>query len=78
MNIQNIAIIGGGPAGFMVAVVAAENSSGKIHIDIFEGPLDLLLYLIKKDEVDIYDIEQLYATAYFNNKKSKMMDKRNG
>ncbi len=22
----------------------------------FDGPLDLLLYLIKKDEVDIYDI----------------------
>ena len=25
-------------------------------LDIFEGPLDLLLYLIKKEEVDIYDI----------------------
>ena len=28
----------------------------KVKLDIFEGPLDLLLYLIKKDEVDIYDI----------------------
>ena len=28
----------------------------KIKLDIFEGPLDLLLYLIKKDEVNIYDI----------------------
>jgi len=28
----------------------------KIKMDIFEGPLDLLLYLIKKEEVDIYDI----------------------
>lgn len=28
----------------------------KITLDIFEGPLDLLLYLIKKNEVDIYDI----------------------
>ncbi len=28
----------------------------KIHLEIFEGPLDLLLYLIKKDELDIYDI----------------------
>lgn len=28
----------------------------KIMLDVFEGPLDLLLYLIKKDEVDIYDI----------------------
>src|SRR5207247_8565669 len=24
--------------------------------DVFEGPLDLLLYLIKQDEIDIYDI----------------------
>jgi len=28
----------------------------KVKLDIFEGPLDLLLYLIKKDEVSIYDI----------------------
>ena len=28
----------------------------KVELDIFEGPLDLLLYLIKQDEVDIYNI----------------------
>lgn len=28
----------------------------KVKLEIFEGPLDLLLYLVKKDEVDIYDI----------------------
>lgn len=28
----------------------------KVRLEIFEGPLDLLLYLIKRDEVDIYDI----------------------
>ena len=28
----------------------------EIKLDIFEGPLDLLLYLIKKNEIDIYDI----------------------
>jgi segregation and condensation protein A len=28
----------------------------KIQLEKFEGPLDLLLYLIKKDEIDIYDI----------------------
>ncbi len=27
-----------------------------IHLDIFEGPMDLLMYLIKKDNLDIYDI----------------------
>ena len=28
----------------------------KVKLEVFEGPLDLLLYLIKKDEVNIYDI----------------------
>lgn len=28
----------------------------KVELEVFEGPLDLLLYLIRKDEVDIYDI----------------------
>ncbi len=28
----------------------------EVKLDIFEGPLDLLLYLIKKNEVDIYNI----------------------
>jgi len=32
------------------------NEDYKVSLEVFEGPLDLLLYLIKKDEVDIYDI----------------------
>ncbi len=28
----------------------------KVKLEVFEGPLDLLLYLIKKEEIDIYDI----------------------
>ena len=28
----------------------------KVNLEVFEGPLDLLLYLIRKDELDIYDI----------------------
>ena len=28
----------------------------KVRLETFEGPLDLLLYLIKKNEIDIYDI----------------------
>ncbi len=28
----------------------------KVELDAFQGPLDLLLYLIKRDEIDIYDI----------------------
>jgi segregation and condensation protein A len=31
-------------------------SDYKVKLEIFEGPLDLLLYLIKRDEIDVYDI----------------------
>ncbi|MBV8900686.1 MAG: segregation/condensation protein A [Verrucomicrobia bacterium] len=31
-------------------------SDYKVKLEVFEGPLDLLLYLIKKEEVDIYDV----------------------
>jgi segregation and condensation protein A len=34
----------------------ARRDSYRVKLEIFEGPLDLLLYLIKKDEIDIYDI----------------------
>ncbi len=38
-----------------------------IHLDQFEGPLDLLLYFIRKDEIDIYDIPISKITYdYFN------------
>jgi segregation and condensation protein A len=28
----------------------------KVKLEVFEGPLDLLLFLIKRDEIDIYDV----------------------
>ena len=28
----------------------------KVQLDVFEGPLDLLLHLIKEQKLDIYDI----------------------
>ncbi len=35
---------------------AGEHSDYLVNIDTFRGPLDLLLYLVKRDEVDIRDI----------------------
>jgi len=35
---------------------AHDENTYKVSLDIFEGPMDLLLYLIKRDEIDIYDI----------------------
>ena len=34
----------------------ARRDDYNVKLEAFEGPLDLLLYLIKKDEIDIYDI----------------------
>ena len=49
-----------------------------IKLDIFEGPLDLLLYLIKKNEIDIYNIPVALITQqyleYLNIIKSLNLD----
>ncbi|MGZ6236406.1 MAG: segregation and condensation protein A, partial [Syntrophales bacterium] len=37
----------------------------EVKLDIFEGPLDLLLYLIKKNEIDIYDIPIALITEQY-------------
>ncbi|MFT6180692.1 MAG: segregation and condensation protein A [Akkermansiaceae bacterium] len=42
-----------------------ESPDYKVSLEIFEGPLDLLLYLIKKDEVDIYDISLERVTTQY-------------
>ena len=42
-----------------------EGSDYKVRLDIFEGPLDLLLYLIKKDEVDIHNISIARITSQY-------------
>ncbi|MGH7940451.1 MAG: segregation and condensation protein A [Limisphaerales bacterium] len=37
----------------------------KVQFEVFEGPLDLLLYLIKKDEVDIYEVNLTKLATQF-------------
>ena len=37
----------------------------RIHLDDFEGPLDLLLYFIKRDELDIFNIPIAQITDEF-------------
>jgi segregation and condensation protein A len=34
----------------------AEPPDYRVQLEVFEGPLDLLLHLIKQQEIDIYDI----------------------
>ncbi|MCP4931923.1 MAG: segregation/condensation protein A, partial [Candidatus Marinimicrobia bacterium] len=46
----------------------------KIDLETYNGPLDLLLYLIRREEVDIYDIPITKITdqymAYLNELQS--------
>src|ERR1700710_1939629 len=37
----------------------------KVKFEVFEGPLDLLLYLIRKEEVDIYEVNLTKLATQF-------------
>src|SRR5215510_15336069 len=37
----------------------------RVQFEVFEGPLDLLLYLIKKEEVDIYEVNLTKLATQF-------------
>ena len=38
------------------ATLTKETVDYRVELDVYNGPLDLLLYLLKRDELDIYDI----------------------
>lgn len=40
-------------------------SEYKVKFEVFEGPLDLLLYLVKKEEVDIYEVDLTKLATQF-------------
>jgi segregation and condensation protein A len=40
-------------------------ADNKVQLEVFEGPLDLLLYLVKKEEVDIYEVNLTKIAAQF-------------
>ncbi len=42
-----------------------EGTDYKVRLEIFEGPLDLLLYLIKKDELDIHEVSIARITGQY-------------
>lgn len=41
------------------------NDSYQVQLDVFEGPLDLLLHLVKKHELDILDIPISFVTEKY-------------
>ena len=55
-------------------VFIEEESDLRYTLPIFEGPLDLLLYLIEKNELDIYDIPISLITGQYLDYLSKMKE----
>jgi segregation and condensation protein A len=45
--------------------MAASDPDYQVNLDVFRGPLDLLLYLVKRDEIDIRDIPIARVTEQF-------------
>ena len=45
--------------------IDSSTSSYKIELPFYEGPMDLLLHLIKKNEIDIYDIPIALVTEQY-------------
>lgn len=50
---------------FAAADMILPMSEYRVSLDIYNGPLDLLLYLIRRDEVDIYDIPIAAVTTQY-------------
>ncbi|MEE2756122.1 MAG: segregation/condensation protein A [Myxococcota bacterium] len=63
-------------AGSVDGPVALTDSRYQIHLPNFDGPLDLLLHLIRKEELDIFDISVSRLTAAYLDTLSLM--KRTG
>ena len=46
----------------------------QVHLEMFEGPLDLLLFLIKKDDLDVYNIPISQITSEYLSYLDMMKD----
>ena len=46
-------------------ITGEESATYSVRLDKFEGPLDLLLYLIRRNEIDVYDIPIAKITSQY-------------
>ena len=54
-----------GPPGRRVALLPGQEGGYLVEIERFHGPLDLLLHLIRQQDIDIFDIPIALITAQF-------------
>lgn len=57
-----------------MAILTLETKKYPIKIDNFEGPIDLLLYLIEKNKMDIYEINLTEITEQYMEYLNKMQE----
>ena len=61
----DVAKQGTGQLCFVDCARSARMSDFKIQFKVFEGPMDLLLFLVKKQEVDIYEVNMTELATQF-------------
>ena len=54
-----------GPEGALAAPKDRMFTGHPVKLSVFEGPLDLLLYLIERDQVDVFDIPIEHITSQY-------------
>ena len=57
-----------------MSILTLETKKYPIKIDNFEGPLDLLIYLIEKNKMDIYDINLTQITEQYMEYLNEMQE----
>ena len=62
---RDIAKQGAGKLCFAYCTRSARMSDFKIQFKVFEGPMDLLLFLVRKQEVDIYEVNMTELATQF-------------
>ena len=62
---RDVAKQGFGQLNFTDCVRSSRMSDFKIQFKVFEGPMDLLLFLVRKQEVDIYEVNMTELATQF-------------
>tara|TARA_B100001559_G_scaffold306265_1_gene297321 strand:- start:1371 stop:2153 length:783 start_codon:yes stop_codon:yes gene_type:complete len=71
-NIQNLAKVYGEEIELLPQDLYIPPDALEVYLDSFEGPLDLLIYLIRKNNIDILDIPMANLTNQYINYVEKM------
>ncbi len=73
-NIQNLAKVYGEEIELLPQDLYIPPDALEVYLDSFEGPLDLLIYLIRKNNIDILDIPMANLTKQYISYVEKMKE----